>query len=147
MPERTPFQIIEADWQTDRTAIQLVRRAVFVREQGIPEALEWDGLDDSCRHVLAITTTQEPVGTGRLLADGRIGRMAVLEAWRGKGVGKAILAALLQLAEFHHLPLIYLHAQVQAVDFYLKTGFETVGSPFTEAGIEHIRLEKTLRST
>ena len=147
MPEQPSYKIIEADWQTDRTAIQLVRRAVFVREQGIPEALEWDVLDNSCRHVLAITTTQEPVGTGRLLADGRIGRMAVLEAWRGKDIGKAILAALLQLAEQYHLPRVYLHAQVQAVNFYLKIGFKTVGSPFTEAGIEHIKLEKTLRST
>ncbi|MGB5304628.1 MAG: GNAT family N-acetyltransferase [Gammaproteobacteria bacterium] len=111
------------------------------------ETLEWDGLDAACRHVLAITAADEPVGTGRLQVDGRIGRMAVLAAWRGKGIGKSILAALLQQAELQHQPRVYLHAQVRAIDFYLKTGFETVGSPFTEAGIEHVCLEKILAST
>jgi len=147
MPVQSSFRVIEADWQHDKAAIQLVRRTVFVREQGIAESLEWDGLDETCRHILAITPAREPIGTGRLQPDGRIGRLAVLPAWRGKGIGNKILAALLQLAEHQKLPLVYLHAQARAIDFYLKTGFKTIGAPFMEAGIEHINLEKSLRST
>ena len=147
MPGHATFRIGEADWQVDQPAILIVRRAVFVREQGIPESLELDGLDSTCRHVLARSTALEPIGTGRLQADGRIGRMAVLEAWRGQGVGKAVLAALIQLAVQQQQRLVYLHAQAGAVEFYLQAGFKTVGQPFIEAGIEHIHLEKPLHCT
>src|SRR5690606_21065604 len=81
-----------------RDALHAVRDAVFVREQGVPVALEHDALDRACVHVLARTPSGDAIGTGRLVPPGeglpaRIGRMAVLPAWRGRGVGATLLQA------------------------------------------------------
>ncbi|MDP1716437.1 MAG: GNAT family N-acetyltransferase, partial [Burkholderiales bacterium] len=91
-----------------------MRSTVFIDEQNVPEALEWDDQDEKSRHVLALSVHGEPIGTGRLLPDGRIGRMAVLREWRGKGVGSAILQALLELARQDGLRTIRLNAQTHA---------------------------------
>lgn len=116
-----------------------VRAEVFVGEQGIPAVLKWDGFDSEAWHALALDPTGEVVGTARLLPSGQIGRMAVLRAHRGRGAGGALLGALVALAERQGLP-VFLHAQRSAVGFYLRHGFEPVGKPFMEAGIEHQRM-------
>lgn len=126
-----------ADWRVDCAALQAVRRAVFIEEQQVPEALEWDELDGDCRHVLAVSGAGVPIGTGRLLPDARIGRMAVLWDWRRRGVGSAILGMLLELARAHGHKEIVLHAQTHALGFYARHGFEIRGSEFMEAGIPH----------
>lgn len=138
------FRVREACWPVDQSLIRCVREAVFVREQGIPETLEWDGRDAACRHVLAQTPEGTPVGTGRLLPQGRIGRMAVLEDWRGRGVGTALLEALLVLAREAGLAQVEVSAQVAVGDFYARRGFRPVGEPFVEAGIPHRRMVLTL---
>ena len=79
------FSVRGADWVTDGPAVRDIRLAVFVREQGVPEALEWDDADAASVHVLAVDTTETPIGTGRLLPNGQVGRMAVHRAWRGRG--------------------------------------------------------------
>ena len=61
----------------------------------MPDELEWDGIDADCRHALAEDAAGRPIGCGRLLPDGHIGRMAVLRDWRGRGVGAALLARLI----------------------------------------------------
>jgi predicted GNAT family N-acyltransferase len=121
-----------------------VRYAVFVIEQGIPEALEWDGLDADCRHILARSDSGEPVATGRLTPEGRIGRMAVLPAWRRQGVGRALLAQLLQLAASRGLADVALHAQRDAAGFYRREGFQESGDPFESAGIVHVRMTRSI---
>lgn len=131
------FVVRAVNWQAHRDKLDAVRRAVFVREQGVPEALEWDGLDERSYHVLALSAAGRPIGTGRLLPDGRIGRMAVLRRWRGRGVGSAILRLLLELARKEGHATVRLHAQTQALGFYEKHGFQVVGEEFTEAGIPH----------
>jgi len=133
-----------ADWQADRTEIRRVRHAVFVAEQGIPAALEWDGLDPGCRHVLACSAAGKVIATGRLSPDGRIGRMAVLPTWRRLGVGRAVLARLLQLAACQGLPRVYLHAQLAAAGFYRREGFRESGAPFEDAGILHVAMSRTV---
>ncbi len=80
------FCIRAADWSSDRNALRAVREQVFVHEQSVPVELEWDEFDAQCQHVVAEAAGQA-IGTGRLLPDGHIGRMAVLESWRGQGVG------------------------------------------------------------
>ncbi|MDD5249473.1 MAG: GNAT family N-acetyltransferase [Rhodocyclaceae bacterium] len=115
-----------------------MREAVFVREQKVPIELEWDEFDAGSRHVLARDPSGDPIGTGRLLPDGHVGRMAVLPAWRGKGVGRALLEALLDAARERQMPLLALHAQTAAADFYTRFGFKPEGEPFMEAGIPHI---------
>lgn len=139
------YRIVDADWLRDRSVIRAVRHAVFVAEQGIPEALEWDGRDADCRHVLALARDAEVVATGRLLADGRIGRMAVLSGWRGCGVGRALLERLQQLAAADGLSCVYVHAQLEVVAFYRHAGFQVSGEPFVTAGIAHVEMKKPLQ--
>ena len=73
------IDIAEVNWSEQQAALSQIRREVFIEEQHVPEGLEWDGLDPECRHVLAVASDSGlPVGTGRLVADGQIGRMSVL---------------------------------------------------------------------
>lgn len=137
------FSVRAADWEVDGPALRDVRRQVFVIEQSVPESLEWDDFDVSSRHVLA-EAKGHAIGTGRLLPDGHIGRMAVLSAWRGRGVGSALLQALLAAAATAGHPRVWLSAQVQAVDFYRRFGFTTEGNAYTEAGIAHIGMQRNL---
>lgn len=120
-----------------------VRREVFVKEQGVPESIEMDGKDSEAVHVLASVSGQV-VGTGRLLADGKIGRMAVLKTYRQSGIGGAMLALLLEEARERGLGKVYLNAQVGALRFYEDFGFAAVGDEFVEADIRHRRMELTL---
>lgn len=138
--DRSQWKLRIANWQEDRAALRAVREAVFVREQHVPSELEWDEFDAHCIHVLAADAVASAIGTSRLLGDGTIGRMAVLKAWRGKGVGKALLLHLLEEAMKQHLQQVALHAQIHASGFYSKLGFEMMGEEFIEAGIPHVRM-------
>jgi predicted GNAT family N-acyltransferase len=132
-------------WDEARGALASVRRAVFIVEQGVPEALEWDDDDASGLHGLASAASGEAIGTARLLTDGHIGRMAVLRAWRGHGVGTLLLAAMVEAARARGHRYARLNAQVQALPFYRRFGFEAEGEAFLDAGIAHRRM--TLRLT
>jgi predicted GNAT family N-acyltransferase len=131
-----PFSIRRASWPEDRENLRRVRETVFVGEQKVPPALEWDGEDDSALHLLAEDARGNPIGTARLLPDGHIGRMAVLMDWRGRGVGSALLRELLHLVDGPS----FLNAQTEAVGFYLRHGFVTEGEEFMDAGIAHRRM-------
>lgn len=125
-------------------ALRAVRDVVFVGEQRVPVGLERDALDPLCVHVLARDGDGQPIGTGRLAPDGKIGRMAVLRDWRGRGVGLAMLRALVAKAEADGLAQVYLHAQVDAEGFYAAEGFLPVGERFEEAGIGHQAMHRPL---
>lgn len=133
------YQIRCAQWPADDTLIQSVRRQVFVIEQGIPEVLEWDGLDPGCVHLLA-TSDGHPIGTIRLQSDGHIGRMAVLSTYRHQGIGTALMKSMLDIAAEQGLPDLYLDSQTAAIDFYKRFGFMPQGPEFSEAGIPHQRM-------
>jgi predicted GNAT family N-acyltransferase len=135
--KRAVFIVRPATWSADRERLRAIRRAVFIEEQGVPEELEWDGLDEQCRHALALGPGNIVIGTGRLTPDARIGRMAVAREWRGQGVGSAILQALLQEARSAGCAAVSLHAQVHALPFYQRHGFAAHGPEFLEAGIPH----------
>ncbi len=136
MTARSQISVRTADWNVDRAALRVVREQVFVREQAVPIELEWDEFDALCQHVVAEVAGQA-IGTGRLLPDGHIGRMAVLQTWRGRGVGSALLDALLRLARDRGIPRVRLNAQSRAVAFYRRHGFVAEGEEFIEAGIPH----------
>jgi predicted GNAT family N-acyltransferase len=131
------FKVRLADWGRDELALREVRTSVFVKEQGVTEREEWDGLDAECVHAVAENPQQEVFGTGRLHPSGKIGRMAVLAEWRGQGVGAAILRRLLEEATSRGLDSVYLHAQVQVLGFYSRFGFVAEGEEFEEADIPH----------
>lgn len=131
------FTVRLASWRDDQSALQDVRREVFIVEQQVPEALEWDDADAMSVHALALDARRLPIGTGRLLADGQIGRMAVVRDWRRHGVGSTILDLLLALARQQGYSAVHLHAQTHALGFYARHGFVVHGETFTEAGIPH----------
>jgi len=140
------FTVARAGYPQAHAAIHGVRQQVFVVEQGVPAELERDALDAVCHHVLACDARGTPIGTGRLMPDGRIGRMAVLASWRGSGVGEAMLESLVAAAAAEGLHEVHLHAQLRARDFYARQGFLPEGALFEEAGIGHQQMRRTLRS-
>ncbi len=125
-------------------AIHDVRQRVFVQEQGIAAELERDALDPVSAHALALDADGQPVGTGRLAPDGRIGRMAVLASHRNQGVGEALLDALVEAGRALGLAEVHLHAQLPARDFYARQGFLPEGAVFEEAGIGHQQMRRRL---
>jgi len=138
------FQIEIVDYAASYTELRAVRDAVFVVEQQVPEALERDALDSLSQHVIARDAAGQAIGTARLSADGIIGRMAIVAAWRGKQVGTALLNALLEQAKIKNLEAVQLHAQTHALDFYARHGFLPIGEVFVEAGIEHQQMRRRL---
>ncbi len=131
-----------ADWTADEAAIRAVRRQVFVVEQGIPESLDFDGRDPECLHALAFSK-ETPVATGRMAPDGHIGRLAVLTRWRHRGLGTAMILFITALARQRGLLRVTLNAQQRAMNFYRQLGFVPQGEPFMDAGIPHMRMERS----
>ena len=138
------FAVRPVNWHASRNKLHAVRRAVFIEEQKVPEDLEWDEADEHAYHVLATSDDGNPIGTGRLKQGCQIGRMAVLKAWRGRGVGAAILQALIALAQKEGCAQVQLNAQTHALAFYGRYGFTATGEEFAEAGIAHRRMLLTL---
>ena len=130
-------------WESARAQASAIRLAVFVEEQGVPREIEMDEIDAQCVHALAFEEGTA-VGTGRLLPDGHIGRMAILKPWRGRGIGSAILHRLIEAARRRGDRGVMLSAQVHAVEFYRAHGFETEGEVYEEAGIAHQAMIRAL---
>jgi predicted GNAT family N-acyltransferase len=132
-----------------------IREIVFIEEQSVPEGLERDAEDATAYHVLALHKGHA-IGTGRLVAlpqapEGetgawaRVGRMAVLQNERKGGVGRKLLEALEVEARQRKMDGIMLHAQLSAMEFYKKHGYEPHGAVFEEAGMPHLEMKKRLR--
>jgi predicted GNAT family N-acyltransferase len=134
------FDLTIGNWTAQKTGAEDVRYDVFIIEQNIPVELEWDDMDAVSVHAVAYGEEGEAIGTGRLLPDGHIGRMAVKKRARRAGVGSAILKALIQEAKKRGDRLVILHAQIHAESFYRCYGFAREGEEFMEAGIPHIEM-------
>ncbi len=143
----TDYRVEAVDYTTALDDLRRIRDVVFVGELGVPADLERDALDPLCHHVIARDADGQPIGTGRLTPDHRIGRMAVLSAWRNRGVGEALLNALLAEARQRQWPAVSLHAQVEAERFYARQGFLPEGERFFEAGLEHQGMRRVLGGT
>ena len=128
------------DWAAMQADAKPIRMEVFVREQNVPADLEMDDRDAGCLHAVAYDAGGRAIGTGRLLPDGHIGRMAVLREARGTGVGGAILEGLMAQARERGHARVVLSAQTHAAEFYLAHGFAMAGDVFLEAGIPHIEM-------
>jgi predicted GNAT family N-acyltransferase len=130
-------------WEEARAHAAPIRFAVFVEEQDVPLEIELDEMDPRSLHAVAFED-DSPVGTGRLLPDGHIGRMAVLKDWRGRGVGGRILAALMDEARGRGHREVVLSAQVRATAFYRSHGFVEEGAEYMDAGIPHQDMRRKL---
>ena len=137
-------EVYLVDFVQEEAGIRAVRDRVFGEEQGVPKSINWDGNDGLCQHVIVRDGDGRVVGTGRLAPCGKIGRLSVLRKFRGRGVGLKLLGRLLSAARDAQLSEVYLHAQTEAVGFYELEGFEVSGTPFFEAGIEHLRMSRNL---
>jgi len=135
-------------WDELGREAQSIRTAVFVEEQKIPAEMEWDAADAACLHAVAYNRLGMALATGRLSehAPGvaRVGRMAVLQALRGSGVGGAVLHALTAAARERGEHELLLHAQASAMAFYRRAGFTARGAAFEEAGIPHQEMVRSL---
>jgi predicted GNAT family N-acyltransferase len=134
------IHIKRVDWPEERERIMAIREAVFIVEQRVSMDIELDGLDEQCQFVLAEDQDGNAVGTCRLSPNGKIGRLAVLKPYRGRGVGSALLRAIISIALQQGICDLYLHGQSYAMDFYIKHGFVPEGPEFIEADIPHIKL-------
>ena len=132
------------DWPSTRDDAAPIRRAVFIDELGIPEAEEWDAHDAVSVHAVA-PIGGVPGATGRLLPDGRIGRMAVLAPHRRGGVGGRVLDALVALARARGDASVELSAQAYVRAFYARHGFVAYGEVYDDCGIPHQSMRRALR--
>jgi len=138
-----PIEIICVDPESpDFEAIRRIRREVFVEEQGVSPANEFDATDRMATHLLA-WRKGEAIGTARLYAEdgvGRIGRVAVLASQRGRGVGEALMVRALQEAGERGYGEIVIHAQLRVRRFYERLGFVAEGAVYQEENIPHMTM-------
>ena len=135
------FDIAIVNWSNKQAELYSVRRAVFIEEQNISESIELDGRDSDCFHVLASDKNGRAVGTARMDGKGKIGRMAVLQNYRRQGIGRKMIQALMNFGRKNAITDFHLSAQITAIGFYRKMGFEPFGEEFLEAGIIHINMK------
>ena len=141
MSNHAQYDIRFGDWNALNTDAKTIRFEVFVEEQKVPAELEMDHMDAVCLHAVAYDAAGIPVGTGRLLPDGHIGRMAVRKSGRGTGVGGALLQGLMAQAKARGDRQVVLSSQTHAAPFYQRHGFTIEGDEFFEAGIAHINMQ------
>lgn len=128
-----------------------IRQQVFVKEQGVPYALEVENAVEEASAVHFVLYVEgKACGTVRLLADledhsALIQRMAILKEERGKGYANLLLANLTEFAQTADITKLNLHAQLSAKGLYARHDFVEVGEIFEEAGIQHITMEKALK--
>ena len=131
-------------WEALQTLAAPLRTEVFVQEQGVDQALEWDEHDALCVHAVLCNRLGAPVATGRLLPSvngvAKIGRMAVKRVLRGQRLGDQVLSALMNAARQRGDTEILLHAQCSAEKFYLRQGFRRQGEVFMEANMAHVEM-------
>ncbi len=139
-----PFHAELGDWAALGADATRIRTAVFVEEQGVDTALERDGRDLRCVHVVVRDDAGRALATGRLLPDGHVGRLAVLASARGRGLGSLALRVLVEAARARGDAAVRLNAQADAAAFYRRHGFSACGAIFMEAGIAHLPMSLNL---
>jgi predicted GNAT family N-acyltransferase len=132
------------NWEQAQPVAGPLRFAIFVGEQNVPSGIELDNQDANCRHAVAYDVDDKAIGTGRLLPDGHIGRMAVVKEWRRRGIGAEIMAALMAEARKQGHAQVVISAQLQAAEFYRELGFVAEGKVYPEAGILHQKMVRKL---
>lgn len=133
----TDVEIIFGTWQELVASAKVIRTEVFINEQNIAEADEWDDLDAVSIHFIVCMNGQA-VATARLLQNNSIGRVAVLKQYRGLGLGNQLMQAVIALAKQQNRPFVKLSSQVHAIGFYQALGFVVEGKEYLDCGIPHV---------
>ncbi|RFU66734.1 GNAT family N-acetyltransferase [Peribacillus glennii] len=122
-----------------------VRTKVFIDEQNVPEEEEIDRFEDESTHFVLYDDSHSPIGAGRFrLLDGlgKVERICVLSSARQNGAGAAIMEAIHDFAASKGIKKFKLNAQVHAIPFYEKLGYEAISDEFLDAGIPHKTMVK-----
>lgn len=136
------------NWQDHQTDLVKIRTEVFMQEQHVSAADEWDGLDEDAQHFLVRASTEQAVGCARLLFEEHngktlchIGRVAIIKPFRDQGLGHELMAFIIEYCKkTAQENTIYLHAQIDRRRFYEALGFVAQGDEFMDAGIPHISM-------
>ena len=139
------YRIKQGDWDQLQQDAKLIRTQVFICEQGITEADEWDDQDVISQHFV-IYDQDQPIATARLLENNSVGRVAVLKAYRGQGLGQMIMLEIISYAQKQRRSVLTLSSQVHAISFYKKLGFTVQGNSYDECGIPHIEMTMSLNT-
>ena len=136
-PALDNINIIQTTWHKDEAHLRAVRTPVFIEEQAVAPAFEWDEMDATAVHLLA-SLNGEPIACLRIIDYHKIGRMAVLKKFRGIGLGTALLLEAVETCKKHGSKQIALSAQTHAIAFYEKVGFKQISGEYCDVDIPHV---------
>ena len=131
------INIIQTTWYKDEAHLRAVRTPVFIQEQAVTPEFEWDEIDVSAVHLLAMMDF-EPVACLRIINHHKIGRMAVLKQHRGIGLGSWLLLEAINICKNNGSKSIFLSAQTHAISFYEKVGFKQISGEYCDVDIPHV---------
>ena len=137
------IQISQVSWNDAENYLRAIRTPVFVEEQAVAPDFEWDELDASAIHLLALNGDQ-PIACLRIIDYCKIGRMAVLKEWRVMGLGAALLLEAIEICKAHGSKSIQLSAQAHAIGFYQQAGFKVTSSEYCDVHIPHVDMQLDL---
>ena len=132
------------DWEHARKVAGPIRYAIFFESKEPPPGVELDDVDAQCAHAVAWDDADKAVGTGRMQPDGLIGHLAVLPDARRRGIGAALIAALIAEARRRSYKDVTVSAPLQAAEFYRGFGFAAEGKVYQEAGALHQKMRMAL---
>lgn len=139
------FRVQSGHWDKLDQDAKFIRKQVFIIEQNIPEEEEWDDQDMISDHFVVYDQDQ-PIATARLLQNNSVGRVAVLKAYRGQGIGSMIMLEIIRQAHQQDRKFLHLSSQVHAISFYEKLGFSIQGDAYDECGIPHIKMQLVIET-
>ncbi|MFK8932982.1 GNAT family N-acetyltransferase [Acinetobacter junii] len=139
------FRVQSGHWNKLEQDAKFIRKQVFIIEQNIPEEEEWDDQDMISDHFVVYDQDQ-PIATARLLQNNSVGRVAVLKAYRGQGIGRMIMLEIIRQAHQQDRTFLQLSSQVHAISFYEKLGFSIQGDAYDECGIPHIKMQLVIET-
>jgi predicted GNAT family N-acyltransferase len=131
-------------WENDKSKIMALRQKVLLKELGIAADSLENNKDPDSFHVIAYNDASEPIGTGCINSKGQLGFLMVLDQWRRRRVGMAIVKYLLFIAKRLNLPSVTVESPQAAVNFYLSAGFEKTDHSYEQDGIHYCKLIKML---
>ncbi len=137
------IQIKQVSWLQAEPQLRAIRTPVFIKEQNVAPDFEWDEVDHSAVHLLA-TRENEPIACLRIIDYQKIGRMAVLKAFRRNGLGAALLLEAVNICKVHGSRMIYLSAQTHAIAFYQACGFKVTSDVYQDVNIPHVDMQLDL---
>ena len=139
------YRVQSGHWDKLEQEAKFIRKQVFIIEQNIPEEEEWDDQDMISDHFVVYDQDQ-PIATARLLQNNSVGRVAVLNAYRGQGIGRMIILEIIRQAHQQDRTFLQLSSQVHAISFYEKLGFSIQGDAYDECGIPHIKMQLVIET-